>query len=82
MAQSNLTTEHIPLGNGGNLTLLLYVLIRIILHVYYNKGWLERVVSLESLLETINCLSNIDLRVNYTKKWDEAKKAQIRLGIL
>lgn len=52
------------------------------MRVAHNKGWLERVVSLESLLETINCLSNIDLRVNYTKKWDEAKKAQIRLGIL
>jgi hypothetical protein len=48
----------------------------------HKQGWLDKVVSLESLLETINCKPNIALRENYTKKWDEAKKSQIRLGIL
>ncbi|TMO87084.1 hypothetical protein [Pseudoalteromonas spongiae] len=48
----------------------------------HKQGWLDKVVSLENLLETINCQPNIALRENYTKKWDEAKKSQIRLGIL
>ena len=48
----------------------------------HKQGWLDKVVSLESLLETIHCKSDIKLRENYTKKWDEKKKSQIKLGIL
>ncbi|MEO3683361.1 hypothetical protein ABHN84_13805 [Shewanella vesiculosa] len=48
----------------------------------HKQGWLDRVVSLESLLEVINCKSAIPLRDNYTRKWDDKKKSQIRLGIL
>ena len=48
----------------------------------YEQGWLDRVVSLESLLKTINCKSDQALRDNYTNKWDEPKKCQIRYGIL
>lgn len=48
----------------------------------HKQGWLNKIVSLESLLETINCPAKIELKDNYTKKWDETKKSQIRLGIL
>ena len=48
----------------------------------HKQGWLDKVISLESLLETINCQPNITLRENYTKKSAETKKSQIRFGIL
>ncbi len=48
----------------------------------HDQGWLERVVSLESLLEAINCKSDKPLRENYTEKWDVSKKSKIRFGIL
>ncbi len=48
----------------------------------HDQGWLDRIVSLESLLKTINCKSDKPLRENYKKKWDESKRSQIRFGIL
>jgi hypothetical protein len=45
-------------------------------------GWLDQIISLESLIDCANLTTSRPLKDNYTLKWHERISGQIRMGIL